>query len=88
MSTTPETSSDASRATEEPGTYRAWYAEFDAARECEGKLEELATIREWYGHFDAGKWDREFESDVVAGRLDWLADEARKDLREGRCIDR
>jgi len=38
--------------------------------------DELAAFRRWYVAFDAEVWDRQFESDVKAGRLDALADEA------------
>jgi len=38
--------------------------------------DELAAFRRWYSAFDAEVWDRQFESDVKAGRLDALADEA------------
>ncbi len=48
---------------------------------------DLSTFRAWFAEFDAGAWDRQFEEDVKAGRLDALADEALKDLREGRCTD-
>lgn len=37
---------------------------------------ELAKFREWFLAFDARNWDRQFEDDVSAGRLDRLADEA------------
>jgi hypothetical protein len=37
---------------------------------------ELAAFRRWYAAFDAESWDRQFESDVKAGKLDTLADEA------------
>ena len=50
-------------------------------------LEELAAFRAWFAEFDAASWDREFEEDVAAGRLDQLAEEALRDLREGRCTD-
>ena len=49
--------------------------------------DELATFRAWFSEFDAKVWDREFEEDVTAGKLDALAEEAIKDLREGRCTD-
>lgn len=49
--------------------------------------EELAAFRDWYAEFDAEAWDRQFEEDVAAGRLDHLADEAIRDLREGRCTE-
>ena len=47
--------------------------------------EELAAFRAWFADFDAQAWDRQFEVDVSAGRLDALADEAIDDLREGRA---
>mgnify|MGYP006873466372 CR=1 FL=1 len=49
--------------------------------------ERLAEFRAWFAEFDARTWDREFEEDVKAGRLDALADEALRDLDEGRCTD-
>jgi hypothetical protein len=50
--------------------------------------EDRAAFRKWFSEFDADEWDRQFEADVAAGRLDWLIAEAQKDLQEGRCIDR
>ncbi len=47
--------------------------------------EDLAAFRQWFMRFDAQQWDRQFEKDVTAGRLDELADEALDDLRRGRC---
>lgn len=47
--------------------------------------EELSTFRTWFVEFDAEAWDKQFEQDVAAGRLDGLAEEALRDLREGRC---
>ena len=38
--------------------------------------EELAAFRAWFAEFDAQVWDRQFEEDVAAGRLDARADEA------------
>lgn len=49
---------------------------------------ERAAFRAWFAEFDADEWDRQFEADVSAGRLNWLVEEARQDLREGRCTDR
>jgi hypothetical protein len=48
---------------------------------------DLAAFRAWFAQFDADAWDRQFEQDVAAGRLDELAEEALRDLREGRCTD-
>ncbi|HXI72705.1 MAG TPA: hypothetical protein VNN22_20385 [Verrucomicrobiae bacterium] len=47
--------------------------------------DELQSFRSWFQEFDAGAWDKQFESDVHAGRLDALAAEALDDLRAGRC---
>jgi hypothetical protein len=49
--------------------------------------EELSAFRVWFEEFDADAWDRQLEEDVAAGRLDSLAEEALRDLREGRCSD-
>lgn len=48
---------------------------------------ELARFRSWLADFDASAWDRQFEADAAAGRLDALGDEALRDLDEGRCRD-
>ncbi len=47
--------------------------------------EELAAFRRWFQQFDAAVWDRQFEKDVDAGRLDALGQEALRELRDGRC---
>jgi len=39
---------------------------------------ELAKFREWFAKFDAEAWDRQFEADVGAGKLDALAEKALK----------
>ena len=49
--------------------------------------EDLSVFRDWFQEFDDEAWDRQFEDDVAAGRLDALAEEALRDLREGRCTD-
>ena len=40
--------------------------------------EEMSELREWFAAFDAEAWDRQFEADVRAGKLDALADQALK----------
>jgi hypothetical protein len=35
--------------------------------------EDLASFRRWFAEFDAEQWDRQFEEDVAAGKLDGLA---------------
>jgi hypothetical protein len=46
--------------------------------------EELAVFREWFASFDAEVWDRQLEADILAGKLDALADQALKDHAAGR----
>ncbi len=48
---------------------------------------DLAAFRTWFAEYDAAVWDRQFDQDVAAGRLEQLAEEALADLREGRCTD-
>ena len=48
---------------------------------------ELAAFREWFVEYDAEAWDKQFERDIAAGRLDALASEALRDLDEGRCTN-
>ncbi len=48
---------------------------------------DLTAFRDWFLGFDAAAWDAQFEEDVIARRLDALADEAIRDLREDRCTD-
>lgn len=38
--------------------------------------EELVEFRRWFTEFDAHLWDRQFEADVKAGKLDALAENA------------
>lgn len=46
--------------------------------------DELTAFREWFLRFDALAWDRQFESDVKAGKLDGAAERALRDHRAGR----
>jgi len=46
--------------------------------------EELATLREWFAEYDVEAWDRQFEADVKAGKLDALAERALRDHLAGR----
>lgn len=48
--------------------------------------EELASFRNWFVDFDAEVWDRQFEADAIAGRLDALAEEALNALDHGRSL--
>ena len=49
--------------------------------------EELSSFREWFAGFDAKAWDRKFETDVKAGKLDALAGRARKSHATGESSD-
>lgn len=49
--------------------------------------DDLASFRHWFAQFDAEVWDRKFEEDVRAGRLDRLADEALSEHRAGRTTE-
>ncbi len=39
--------------------------------------DKLAAFRVWFAEFDAQIWDRQFEEDVAAGRLNGLAERSR-----------
>ena len=45
--------------------------------------DDLAEFREWFFAFDAKNWDQQFETDVAAGRLDRVADQAIAEHRAG-----
>jgi hypothetical protein len=49
--------------------------------------QDLATLRTWFAAFDAENWDRQFEADVKAGRLDALGRQALEELAAGKCTD-
>jgi len=46
--------------------------------------DELADLRRWFAAFDAEAWDREFEDDVRAGKLDQQAEWALRDHAAGK----
>ena len=48
---------------------------------------DLTGFRVWFAEFDAEVWDRQFEEDVAAGRLNSLAERALQHLSAGRCSD-
>ncbi|HUG70031.1 MAG TPA: hypothetical protein VMM76_19930 [Pirellulaceae bacterium] len=49
--------------------------------------EDLAKFREWFWGFDAKNWDKQFEADVSAGRLDSLAEAAIREHRGGESTE-
>jgi hypothetical protein len=46
--------------------------------------EELAAFRRWFAGFDAEAWDRQFETDAQAGKLEALAERALQDHAAGK----
>jgi hypothetical protein len=46
--------------------------------------DELTRLRDWFAEFDAEHWDRQFEADVKAGKLEAWADRALKDHASGQ----
>jgi hypothetical protein len=57
----------------------------DLERQIQGlSAEELAAFRQWFAEFDAEAWDRQFESDAKAGKLDSLAQRARETHAAGK----
>jgi hypothetical protein len=49
--------------------------------------EELSAFRAWFSKFDADAWDRQFESDVKAGKLDAMAEHALREHSAGRSTE-
>ena len=51
----------------------------DLERQIQGlSADELASFRRWFAEFDAAAWDRQFEGDVEAGKLDALGERSRQ----------
>ena len=46
-------------------------------------FDELSKFRKWFHEFDAEIWDKRFEADVNAGKLDKLANQAIKAFNSG-----
>ena len=44
----------------------------------------LAEFRRWYERFDAVRWDKQFENDVITGKLDHVAEKAKEDYKNGK----
>ena len=49
--------------------------------------EELVEFEEWFEEYIADVWDKQFEGDVKAGRLDSLAENAMADFRAGKYTE-
>lgn len=48
---------------------------------------ELSEFSSWFEDYIAEQWEKKFEADAVAGKLDHLARKADKDFEAGRCSD-
>jgi hypothetical protein len=46
--------------------------------------DEFARFRDWFEKFDAKAWDKQFEKDAKAGKLDQAANHAIADFREDK----
>ena len=47
--------------------------------------DELARFVKWFEEYQADEWDRRFEADVAAGKLDALGRQADEDFEAGRA---
>jgi len=68
-----------------------WIPEVPEVKCKENTQEALVKTltHELHEALEAGQeaWEKQFEEDVKAGPLDHLREEAREDLRAGRCFD-
>jgi len=46
---------------------------------------QVAELADWFDEFRARLWDQQIERDVSSGRLESLFDEAKENLKSGRC---
>jgi hypothetical protein len=46
---------------------------------------DLQAFAKWFEEYLADAWDRQFEADVAAGRLDAAGRQADADFEAGRC---
>jgi hypothetical protein len=46
--------------------------------------DELAKFRAWFVEFDAEAWDRQIEEDILAGKLDAMAERALRQRQTGK----
>ncbi len=46
--------------------------------------DERKSLRRWFERFDAAVWDKEFEADAKAGKLERLAERALREHRAGK----
>lgn len=60
-------------------------------KEIETAIEKLPTkekwdLHKWLAEQMSEEWDRQIEADVASGKLDALAEEARREIREGKTM--
>jgi len=46
---------------------------------------DLIHFRDWFDKFDQEAWDKQFEEDVISGKLDVFANQAIADFKAGKC---
>jgi hypothetical protein len=47
--------------------------------------QELSQLADWILDLDEQRWDEQIEKDIVAGKLDFLAQEALAEFEAGNC---
>lgn len=47
-------------------------------------LNELKLFRAWFAEFDAKAWDAQIENDISPGKLDKIADQAKRSYQNGK----
>lgn len=45
--------------------------------------DELKALRDWLDELQSNQWDEQIERDVKAGKLDWLAEQAIAEHKQG-----
>jgi hypothetical protein len=46
-------------------------------------VEDFEAFARWFAELQADRWDRPIEADAIAGKLDWLVEEARREMAAG-----
>ena len=46
-------------------------------------VEDFEAFARWFAELQADRWDRPIEADAEAGKLDWLVEEARREMAAG-----
>jgi len=73
----------------EGGLSSVYFPVMDTVKSIENAVEQLgrddlASFREWFSAFEAAQWDAQVEQDMVAGKLDELADAAIEEFKAGK----